>query len=269
MRKDLNEKEIIDLYKSGKSLSQIATYSKSASLTIRKLLVRNGININSSHSFSRIQKKCHDLIIDYFKKIDSHEKAYWLGVIIADGTIQKDGYKTALTSKNKDLILKFKKAIKSGHPITKINSFDKRTNKTYTRFIIQINSKEFTSYIINLGITNKKSYICEFPKINEDFILSFLRGLFDGDGSFSIENKKSGRMSFTATKEILEFIHDFFIKKYDIEPHPLYRTSEKVNVYRTYYFADTRYILDLLYKESNETNRLNRKYKLYKKLCRL
>lgn len=53
---------------------------------------------------------------------------------------------------------------------------------------------------------------------------------------------------------------------YDIESHPIYKTSENMNVYRTHYFGDTKYILDLLYKESNENNRLNRKYRLYKKL---
>lgn len=73
-------------------------------------------------------------------------------------------------------------------------------------------------------------------------------------------------MSFTATREILEFIRKFFLEKYNIEPHPIYVTSEKMNVFRTHYFADTKKILSLLYEDSNDNNRLNRKYKLYNKI---
>jgi len=130
--------------------------------------------------------------------------------------------------------------------------------------MIQINSKEFTSYLINLGITNKKSYICEFPKIKEKFYLSFLRGLFDGDGSLSIENKNL-RMSFTATKEILISLQTFLEEKFKISKHPIYITSEAMNVCRTHYFGDTKKILNLLYENSTNKIRLNRKYKIYDK----
>lgn len=266
MRKDLNEKQIIDDYISGKSLKQISDSVKTAPLTVRKLLARNGVEIRPKHLSNRTHKKCHTLNLDYFKCINSKDKAYWLGVIVSDGTIQKDGYKTALTSKDKDLILKFKHAIESGHPISKIASFDKRTKKTYTRYMIQINSKEFTSYIINLGITSKKSYVCNFPKIEEKYYLHFLRGLFDGDGSVTLKNKNNVRMSFTATREIINFIQKFFKEKYNIEPHPIYITSENMNVCRTHYFEDAKKLLSLLYENSIEDNRLNRKYKIYKKL---
>lgn len=265
MRKDLNEKEIIELYRNGSSLKQIAGKYGSSSLTIRRLLAANGVEIRPKHFFDRNHKKCHDIILDYFKVIDSEEKAYWLGVIISDGTIQKNGYKTALASKDRDLIVKFKKALGAGNPITKISQFDKRTKKTYTRYLIQINSKEFTSHLINLGITNKKSHICNFPKLEEKYYLSFLRGLFDGDGSLSVKNKENYRMSFTATKEIIKHIQIFLKKTHNIESHPIYRTSENMNVFRTHYFSDTKKILSLLYKNSNNNNRLNRKYKLFTK----
>lgn len=79
----------------------------------------------------------------------------------------------------------------------------------------------------------------------------------------TVASKKNLRMSFTATKEILEFIQNFFKKTFKIEPHPIYRTSEAMNVFRTHYFGDTKKILSLLYKNSTENSRLNRKYKLY------
>jgi len=262
---ETNEQKLCTLYLNGSSFNDIKRIMGVNQAPATRILKENEIKIRGK-SVSRNKLNCHKLNIDFFKKIDSYEKAYWLGVLTADGTIQKDGYKTSLTSKDKDLIIKFKSAISSDHKISLINSFDKRTNKTYSRYIIQICSKEFTKNIIKQGITSNKSYVCNFPKIKNKFICSFIRGLFDGDGSFSIENNVSAKISFTATREILYFIHDFFNKKYNIEPHPIRITSENMNVCRTYYFADTKKILSLLYENSSENSRLNRKYKLFEKL---
>lgn len=261
-RKIVDESEICELYLHGKSFTDIKKEIGVSQSSARRILVCNGIEIRSK-SVPRSKLKCCSLDLNFFKKIDSHEKAYWLGVIVSDGTIQKDGYKVSLTSKNIDLIRKFKKAIKSSHKITPINSFDKRTKKTYSRFIIQIGSKDLVSDIIKLGITNKKSYTCEFPKIEEKYYLSFLRGLFDGDGSLTVKSKENYRMSFTATREIINFIQIFLKEKHNIEPHPIYVTSTNMNVCRTHYFSDTKKILSLLYENSNKNSRLNRKYKLY------
>lgn len=257
------EKEICDLYLEGKSFTEIKKLIGVGQTLARKILVLNGIKIRSK-SASRQKRKSHNLNIDYFKNIDSKEKAYWLGVIVSDGTIQKDGYKTSITSKDKDLIEKFKKAIKSEHAISKVEQFDKRTKKKYKRYMIQVSSKEFTSYIISWGITNKKSYNCNFPDIEEKYYFSFLRGLFDGDGSLTTCSINSLRMSFTATKEMLIFIQKF-LEKFNISAHPIYITSENMNVNRTHYFSDTKKILDLLYADSTEASRLNRKYKVYEK----
>jgi len=258
------EKEICDLYLDGKSFTEIKVLIGIGQTLARKILVLNGIAIRG-RSASRKKRKSHGLDVEYFKNIDSKEKAYWLGVIVSDGTIQKDGYKTSLASKDKDLIEKFKIAIKSEHTISKIEQFDKRTKKTYKRYMIQISSKEFTTNIINLGVTNRKSYVCEFPNIEEKYYLSFLRGLFDGDGSLGFETENSIRMSFTATKEIINHIQIFLEKKHKIKPHPIYVTSENMNVNRTHYFSDTKKILDLLYADSTEESRLNRKYNIYEK----
>ena len=43
------------------------------------------------------------LNIDYFKEINSFEKAYWLGFICADGCIHKNGGKLTITVKDKEI----------------------------------------------------------------------------------------------------------------------------------------------------------------------
>ena len=77
------------------------------------------------------------LNIDYFKEINSPDKAYWLGYICADGCIKKSNNKVSLVSKDLEVIEGFKEAIGAEHAITKSENFDKRTNKTYRRYSIQ------------------------------------------------------------------------------------------------------------------------------------
>jgi len=104
---------------------------------IRKILVENGFDIRkqTSHRDNR-----HKLDLDFFKNIDSPEKAYWLGYLTADGYILPNGYKVTLASKDLEIIKRFKKSIQSEHPIGEYSYQDKRTQKTYTRYHIQINS---------------------------------------------------------------------------------------------------------------------------------
>ena len=162
-----------------------------------------------------------------------------------------------------EIIENFKEAIDSGHKISTVSSFDKRTNKTYTRYLIQICSKDFVKNLINFGVTNRKSYICNFPNLKKKYYPDFLRGLFDGDGSTSRKSKNNIRIKFIATKEIILEIHRFFKDNYDIEPHPIYSVSDNMNVYNTHYFKDAQKVLSILYKNSNEKNRLTRKFLIY------
>ena len=54
-----------------------------------------------------------DLEHSYFHKIDSEQKAYWLGFILGDGYLRKDGYAMEIGLKDSDVdhLLKFARAI--------------------------------------------------------------------------------------------------------------------------------------------------------------
>lgn len=265
MRKDLEEYKICEMYSQEIGLREIGKAFNCSQGAITNVLKRNGVKIRGK-GCSRKKLKSHNLDVSYFENIDSVDKAYWLGVLTADGSISKDGYKTTLSLKDFDLIYKFKKAINSEHKISERNIFDKRTSKTYTSYSLQVCSKEFTKNLINLGITNRKSYVCNFPEINNKYIFSYLRGLLDGDGSIIVEDEsiKKIRISFIATKEIIEGIHKYLKSEIGANPHPVYIISENVNVYKTYYFGDAKMILKKIYENSDSENRMNRKYEIYK-----
>lgn len=264
------ETEICTLYDAGLSMNQLAIQFNCSYTKIRNILILNDVVVRPSHKSSRSHFNAHDLDIDYFKNIDTQSKAYWLGFIVADGTISKDGYKTSITSKDLEILEKFKAAIKSGHKITTVNTFDKRTNKNYKRYLIQICSKDFVKNIIKHGVTNRKSYTCDFPKIKNKYVLDFIRGLFDGDGSiFLIPNKTQFRISFIGTKEILNYIRNFLLNHNIVLKPKLYKLSEKQNVYKITYSKDSLEICNMLYDQSCPKTRLFRKFNIYNNINKL
>lgn len=129
---------------------------------------------------------------DYFKKIDTAEKAYWLGFLYADGCITRYYRNEKLKSMSLELTLqdedcehlvKFKNALESNVPIQ-----HKVVNNKYKSDRIVINCTSMCRDLIKLGCTPTKSLILEFPSsdiLPDKYIRDFIRGYFDGDGGVS------------------------------------------------------------------------------------
>ncbi len=279
----LDEAKIVKLYLENKlSMETIASQEKCPEHVIRHRLKILGIKSRKQGEIRHESKLGLD--IEYFKEINTAEKAYWLGVICADGWISRANKtkdlvdnKIGLVLKDEEHIIKFKKAIKSEHKISKIQSFDKRTNKIYTRFGIQVTSKDFVKYLINQGITKNKSYVCEFPKIPSTLESHFLRGLYDGDGGISkTSNGDYPRISLIATKTQMDYIL-LINDKLGIPRLTLTQiTKNNLNII-CFNLVSTNAIkfLRYIYQDSEEHMRMDRKYnkflyynnfKLYEKI---
>jgi hypothetical protein len=117
---------------------------------------------------------------DYFKIIDTDEKAYWLGFLAADGTVVNHGrkYDVTLDLQPRDLhwLERFRDIIAPGAKITK------HGERSYS---VSIGSKEMFQDLVALGIGPRKSNTLEWPNVPEPFVIPFLLGYFDGDGSFT------------------------------------------------------------------------------------
>jgi len=149
----------------------------------------------------------------FFSVIDTEEKAYWLGFIAADGCIRKNksgSHELSIHLAEKDVehLVAFRKAIQSEHTISV------RQNGKYRSAKIQIIRKQMTDDLMKLGIVQNKTF--EPFHIPEPFMNHWLRGLFDGDGSFWIRKrpglKQQIAFSFTcATMQQIELICSIFI----------------------------------------------------------
>ncbi len=130
---------------------------------------------------------------DYFKVIDSEVKAYILGYLVADGSIEES------TRKNRpsNLVrLRFGCATEDDEIIRLIQSeiapnnvlrfYQPKLQNRKQITILQICDKELINDLRTLyNIHPRKTYISnfEFPHIPEEFERDFIRGFIDGDGS--------------------------------------------------------------------------------------
>lgn len=258
MELNIGEEEIISLYKDGKTLNELSNLAGCKSCgPIKRILSANNIRLRKKGELRPNGK--HKINLEYFKNIDSSEKAYWLGFICADGCIYKNGYKTSIVVKDKELLSRFKTAIGSDHPIGFDSYHDDRTDKTYSRYSLQLTSKHFTRHIVNNGITSNKSNECYFPNISEELYFDYIRGLFDGDGYVGKETEGI-RTSLISTKEQLEFIQEYLSKLGMKKTSILRITDKKPNVYKLIMYSDSHRFLELIYKNSTAETRLERKY---------
>lgn len=263
----IDKNEILSLYK--QNLSQIEMSKK---LNVSQSYVSRVINqFGLKRDKSILNLNRVEIDIDYFKSIDNEEKAYWLGFICADGNINKNNNKTTLTSKDLEVIEKFKKSVKSDHQISHSKYLDKRTNKIYERYTIQISTKPFTTNIINLGITNDKTDKLSFPNIDEKYYSYFIAGMFDGDGSICYRKKNNQLLiNLISTKEIIKFIQNYLELNFSIKETKIQKVTynnDEINVNKMglYKRDDVLKFLKFIYKDDMSHLYLQRKYNIYKK----
>ena len=138
--------------------------------------------------------------LDFFEKIDTESKAYWLGFFVADGYISAPKYRHGA-------VLTFNLSAVDGQHLQKFaDIFDvplkhrtSRDKNGIEHLIVRCDvcSNRIYFDIINKGIPTPKTfnYINVFPHIPTELIHHFIRGVFDGDGSIS--GKSMRRSLFT------------------------------------------------------------------------
>jgi hypothetical protein len=117
---------------------------------------------------------------DYFAAIDTPEKAYILGFLIADGHIHKTGYKIQVSVKESDADLLRAIAGEMGcdAPLTTtVNHYDQ---SRMARLLLC--GKNLVSDLGKLGLDHDKSRTATYPQVPSELERHLVRGLWDGDG---------------------------------------------------------------------------------------
>ena len=136
-----------------------------------------------------------------FKNMN-HESAYILGYFWADANLTNNSLDIELNEKDKYILDKFNSIICGSK-----NKIYRRERNNSVCYRLIITNKEIASTLRDIGFTKKNDRIV--PKINEEFIYSFIRGYFDGDGCFLMKAKNSSteyRVDIAGRKDFIEFI---------------------------------------------------------------
>lgn len=175
--------KIIELYQKGEKITKIATIFNIHPTSVSYIL-------KTKIGYSN--KRPSQGNITYFKKIDTHSKAYILGFIAADGNISKTiklGYPLyrmtiRINPKDYSIIDFIKSEIKFNTKIQNTKYFDSRTNKTNSTISISLGNQELCKDLMNLGILERKTLLLQNFLLNipKKFRKAAILGYFDGDG---------------------------------------------------------------------------------------
>lgn len=147
---------------------------------------------------------------EYFSDINTQEKAYWLGFIWADGSINKTAPRCSganrftLTQVETEAnhLQAFVQAIECNYtPVLKdLNRpLGKRT------LALDVNSRPFCMALENLGYGTKE-HRTDIPAMPRELLHHFIRGYFDGDGCLSVYKQNDTRRqewSLTGNEKLL------------------------------------------------------------------
>lgn len=223
-------------------------------------LKKANVVIRSNKENSR-KYNCND---QFFKNIDTEEKAYWLGFIYADGYISDINLGITLAEIDKSHLAKFSNSIDSTYPI---NTYKYSGYRDVFGSRVLIKSEILIKDLISHGVFYNKSLTLLPPKnIPEYLIMHFLRGYMDGDGSISISKTKYGpsfRLRFDGTTEMLTWIQSIFKTNSKLQKR---NKNDCKNSYSLDYGGNPSVLskLNLIYNNANVF--LDRKYERYKML---
>jgi len=234
--------------------------------TQKEIAARYSISVESLQRHLKKQNlstKKYKVRHDYFETIDTEEKAYFLGLMYADGsnTATQNQIKLKLLAEDSYILTRFAQALTYGVDLPPLTI--EITENSNMRSL-QISSPQICSDLTKWGCMQSKSHILEFPTfLNEELMRHFIRGYFDGDGSiFNKIRPRTGEhyaaVNFTGNIQFITAMKDLINNL----------TGSNVNVVEIREAFQTTYtsyeainsIRDYLYTNIDDTLKLTRKY---------
>lgn len=187
----------------------------------------------------------------FFETIDTEEKAYFLGFVMADGCVYigKKGdrmLRVEIHKKDREILEKFAKALKTLRPL--------KYRKDYVD--IRVFGRKILKDLKRLGCVQRKSLILKFPdstQVPDHLIHHLVRGYFDGDGTVCY-GKRTGSHYYWIKLAI--YCSHFFAKKLCnlLNNEGIYTVKTKkgsIAEVRVVGFTTTKLAYDYIYKDSS------------------
>ncbi len=205
---------IVNRYVAGESAQQLCqAYGVSYRPIDRILRAHNVPRRSAAQTATRYPKN-----ETFFDAIDTEEKAYWLGMLYADGSVSRDKMlEMTLAIKDKPLLRRLSICLYGADRLR-----DYRSN-AFPNTRITLCSRHVYAALQRLGCHPRKSATLLFPTSDQvpvSLVRHFVRGYFDGDGGVTVTNPHDrtpgAAISIVGTRAFLTAMQDWFVT-HDIE----------------------------------------------------
>lgn len=223
---------------------------------------------------------------DFFKKW-SHEMAYVLGFLYADGNIGDSANSSrtnyiSFSSKDRDIIEAIRLAMKSDHSILrrgprKTTFSDGRVVNCKETFCLRIGSRKMYIDLLKLGLVPRKSKVAILPSMPNSYFGSFVRGYFDGDGCVCLRTAigkekpvivKQLNIIFTSgSKVFLTELNKKLSNDISVNPQRVYESKRAYQL--KYCTSDSLQIFKAMYQSATGGLFLKRKIEIFNKYFKL
>ena len=205
--------KLFAMFKTGKySGNQLANYFPISQVAINNLLRRNGYPAKSA---SELKRK-YPIVEDFFDKINTEEKAYFLGFLYADGynNTDRNSVNLSLKEDDKEILEILNNLLQPNKPLQYVEFKAANFSNQY-RLVIA--NKHISQKLVELGCGKAKTHTLTFPtkeQVPSHLIRHFVRGYFDGDGSVSGDKQK--QFCFVGTIDFLLPLQQILIKELNL-----------------------------------------------------
>lgn len=129
--------------------------------------------------------RTHTCDDSYFDRIDTQEKAYWLGFVAADGGVVRNAVRVKLAARDKEHLYRLRAALGATNPV--LDTVTTSRGRPFDQSYLTITSERLTSGLASHGVVPNKSATLAWPEqLSPDLVRQYLRGYVDGDGGFYV-----------------------------------------------------------------------------------
>ena len=257
---DDDKRIIVERYKNGESPKSICKDFHVTSSRIPKIVHEYGY---PTRSISQA-RRTYNINENYFDNIDCQNKAYIIGLLIADGSRSSIGHaiSISLVETDKSILEKINDELESNRPL-KLVELSKKNPNYSNQYKLNFNSEHMCAELEKYGITPKKDFTTKFPDIIDESLYGHvIRGILDGDGFI---NTTEGRTGITGNEDLLLFIKEYVEEKLGVHcsittPHK----GKKTRDLRVSGRNQCKVFLDYIYNDAEMY--IERKYMKYKSL---
>jgi len=204
---------------------------------------------------------------DFFFR-DTPESFYWAGFVAADGCVESNSCNLVigLAEKDRNHLEKFKISMSSNHHIESRQAETK--GKIHQGVAIRIGNLKLREDLKRFNIGPRKTDVYYMPDwlVVHPLLSHFIRGYFDGDGSFFVTSGGNNlTFSLCGIEHFLQQCQKIF-GMVGLTPNKIQNKGETKHLCEIQHRGTNvvRALFDYMYRDSNENIRMDRKYDLAK-----